>query len=220
MKIKFWVVVIFSLFVSAIGVEKYASSKIVSGVERALPKAKGVSASFPLSDLPVNIISNSIKSANIKIESYKLSASATDVSLRISAADISKSKPTLVRSLDVTATIPESTITNSPVFESAQIVGNALQVSLGSAGLGEALLVPKFSDNKLFFELKSFSLFGNEIPSSSLPREIQEQIKSQSSQSFSLPKGLKVVSVSLSSKGLSFKLHGDNVRLGNLGSVF
>jgi hypothetical protein len=72
----------------------------------------------------------------------------------------------------------------------------------------------------LYFELKSVSLFGSEIPASSLPADVQEQIKSKSLRELSIPKGMKVKSVSLSSKGLTLKLDGNNIQFGNLGSIF
>jgi hypothetical protein len=84
--------------------------------------------------------------------------------------------------------------------------------------MGTATLVPRYSNNQLYFEMKSISIFGNEIPATSLPANIQDQIKSQSQRSLKPPKGLKVKSVSLSSKGLSVKMFGNNVQLGNLGS--
>jgi hypothetical protein len=51
-----------------------------------------------------------------------------------------------------------------------------------------------------------------------LPAELQSQIKSRSQRSLTPPKGLTVKSVSLSSKGLSVTMAGNNVQLGNLGS--
>jgi len=96
-------------------------------------------------------------------------------------------------------------------------VGNTLQVAAGAGGMGKASLIPKYSNNQLYFELKSVSLFGSEIPASSLPADLQAQIKSQSQRSLTPPKGLTVKSVSLSSKGLSVKMSGNNVQLGNLG---
>ncbi len=87
----------------------------------------------------------------------------------------------------------------------------------GAGGLGKASLIPKYANNQLYFELKSVSLFGNEIPASSLPADLQTQIKSKSQRSLTPPKGLKVKSVSLNSKGLSVKMSGNNVQLGNLG---
>jgi hypothetical protein len=72
----------------------------------------------------------------------------------------------------------------------------------------------------LYFELKSVSLFGSEIPASSLPANVQAQIKNQSIRELSIPKGMKVKSVSLSSKGLALKLYGNNIQIGKLGSIF
>jgi hypothetical protein len=79
-------------------------------------------------------------------------------------------------------------------------------------------LVPRYSNSQLYFELQSVSILGNEIPASSLPADLQNQIKNRSQRSLTPPKGLKVKSVSLSSKGLSVKMFGNNVQLGNLGS--
>jgi hypothetical protein len=210
-------VLVLSLFAGVIGLEKYISSQIASGVKREMPNASGVSASIPLTDLASNITSDSIKLANIDIEKYLLKESNTDSSIKISAENISKSKPTLIGSLEITATIPVSTIAKASEFGDAQIVGNTLQVAAGAGGMGKASLIPKFSNNQLYFELKSVSLFGNEIPASSLPADLQTQIKSKSQRSLTPPKGLKVKSVSLSSKGLSVKMSGTNVQLGNLG---
>ena len=206
-----------SIFAGVIGLEKYISSQIASGVKREMPNASGVSASIPLTDIASNITSDSIKLANIDIEKYPLKESNTDSSIKILAGNISKSKPTLIGSLEVTATIPVSTIAKASEFGDAQIVGNTLQVAAGAGGLGKASLIPKYSNNQLYFELKSVSLFGNEIPASSLPADLQTQIKSKSQRSLTPPKGLKVKSVSLSSKGLSVKMSGSNVQLGNLG---
>jgi hypothetical protein len=208
---------VLSIFAGVLGLEKYISSQIASGVKREMPNASGVSASIPLTDIASNITSNSIKLANIDIEKYPLKESNTDSSIKIEAGNISKSKPTLIGSLEITATIPVSTIAKASEFGDAQIVGNTLQVAAGAGGLGKASLIPKYSDNQLYFELKSVSLFGNEIPASSLPADLQTQIKSKSQRSLTPPKGLKVKSVSLSSKGLSVKMSGSNVQLGNLG---
>ena len=93
-----------------------------------------------------------------------------------------------------------------------------MQVSVGPGGLGTALLIPKYSNSQLYFELQSVSLFGNQIPASSLPADLQDQVKSKSQRSLTPPKGLKVKSVSLSSNGLSVKMLGSNIQLGNLGS--
>ena len=194
------------------------TSRIESRVEGELPKASGVSASIPFLDMPMNLASDSIKSANIDIKNFTLKESGTKTSLNIAASNISKAKPTLVGSLELTATIPASTITEQSEFNNAQIVGNTLQVEAGAGGMGKATLVPRYSNNQLYFEIKSISIFGNEIPATSLPANIQDQIKSQSQRSLKPPKGLKVKSVSLSSKGLSIKMFGNNVQLGNLGS--
>jgi hypothetical protein len=93
-----------------------------------------------------------------------------------------------------------------------------LQVSVGADGLATALLIPKYSNSQLYFELESVSFLDNLIPASSLPAELQDQIKSKSQRDLTPPKGLKVESVSLSSKGLSVKMLGSNIQLGNLGS--
>ena len=209
---------VFVLLVGVVGVQQYISSQITSRVEREMPKAAGVSASVPLADLLSNITSDSIKSVNISIKSFVLKENGTKTSLEISASDISKAKPTMAGSLEVTATISASTIAESSEFNDAQIVGNTLQVSAGPGGVGTALLIPKYSNSQLYFELQSVSFMGNQIPASSLPAELQNQIKSRSQRSLTPPKGLTVESVSLSSKGLSVKMIGSNIQLGNLGS--
>ena len=209
---------VFVLLVGVLGVQQYISSQITSRVEREIPKASGVSASIPLADLPSNITSDSIKSVNISIKSFVLKENGTKTSLEISASDISKAKPTMAGSLEVTATISASTIAESSEFNDAQIVGNTLQVSAGPGGVGTALLIPKYSNGQLYFELQSVSFLGNQIPASSMPAELQNQIKSRSQRSLTPPQGLTVESVSLSSKGLSVKLIGSNIQLGNLGS--
>jgi hypothetical protein len=211
-------VTVFVLLGGVIGVQQYISSQITSKVQQEMPNASGISASVPLADVPSNLTSDSIKSADINIKSFALKESGTKTSLNISASSISKAKPTLIGSLEVTATIPASTITKQSEFNNAQIVGNTLQVATGAGGMGTATLVPRYSNNQLYFEMKSISIFGNEIPAASLPANIQDQIKSQSQRSLTPPKGLKVQSVSLSSKGLSVKMFGNNVQLGNLGS--
>ena len=209
---------VFVLLVGVLGVQQYISSQITSRVEREIPKASGVSASVPLADLPSNITSDSIKSVNISIKSFVLKENGTKTSLEISASDISKAKPTMAGSLEVTATISASTIAESSEFNDAQIVGNTLQVSAGPGGMGTALLIPKYSNGQLYFELQSISFLGNQIPASSMPAELQDQIKSRSQRSLTPPQGLTVESVSLSSKGLSVKMSGSNIQLGNLGS--
>jgi len=209
---------LFILLGAVLGVQQYISSQITSRVEREMPKASGVSASIPLADLPSNIASDSIKSVDINIKSFALKENGTKTSLDISASNISKAKPTTAGSLEVTATISASTIAESSEFNNAQIVGNTLQVSAGPGGAGTALLIPKYSNSQLYFELQSISIFGNQIPASSLPAELQDQIKSKSQRSLTPPKELTVESVSLSSKGLSVKMFGTNIQLGNLGS--
>jgi hypothetical protein len=211
-------ITVFVLLGGAIGVQQYISSQITSRVEREIPKASGISASIPLTDIPSNLTSDSIKSAQINIKSFALKESGTKTSLEISASNISKATPNRVGSLEVTATIPASTITQSSEFNDAQIVGNTLQVSAGAGGMGKALLIPKYSNSQLYFELQSVSFLDNEIPASLLPAELQTQIKSRSQRNLTPPKGLKVKSVSLSSKGLSVKMFGSNIQLGNLGS--
>jgi hypothetical protein len=201
----------------ALTAQTLMTSRIESRIKSELPKASGVSASIPLVDAPSNIMSNSIKSAKINVKSFTLKESGTKTSLDISASNISKAKPTLVGSLEVTATIPVSTIAKASEFGDAEVVGNTLQVAAGAGGIGRAIIVPRYSNNELYFQLKSVSIFGNEIPASSLPANLQDQIKSKSKRSLTPPKGLKVKSVSLSSKGLSVKMYGNNIQLGNLG---
>ena len=209
---------VFVLLGGVLAVQQYISSQITSRVEREMPKASGTSASVPLADMPSNLTSDSIKSANINIKSFALKENGTKTSLNISVSNISKAKPTMVGSLEITATIPASTIKESSEFNDAQIVGNTLQVSVGPGGLGTALLIPKYSNSQIYFELQSVSIFGNQIPASSLPADLQDQVKSKSQRSLTPPKGLKVKSVSLSSNGLSVKMLGSNIQLGNLGS--
>ena len=91
-------VLVLSVFAGVFGLEKYISSQIASGVKREMPNASGVSASIPLTDIASNITSDSIKLANIDIEKYLLKESNTDSSIKISAGNISKSKPTLIGS--------------------------------------------------------------------------------------------------------------------------
>jgi hypothetical protein len=220
MKIKTFAIsaTVFVLLGGVIGVQQYISSQITSKVEREIPSASGISASVPLADVPSNLTSDSIKSADINIKSFALKESGTKTSLAISASNISKAKPTLVGSLEVTATISASTITKQSEFNDAQIVGNTLQVSVGAGGMGTAILIPRYSNSQLYFELQSVSIFGNDIPASSLPADLQNQIKGRSQRSLTPPNGLKIKSVSLSSKGLSVKMAGSNIQLGNLGS--
>jgi hypothetical protein len=202
---------------SAVATEVVITSRIESRIESELPSAKEVKANLSLIEMPMNIASGSIRSANIFIESYFLKGSGADVSLDIKARNISKKKPTVIGSVDITATIPASTILDNAEFESAEIVGGALQVSMGPGGLGQALLVPKFADNQIYFELESVSFLGGKIPASSLPANIKEQVKSKSVKTLDVPQELKIKSVAISPQGLSIKLAGSNIQLGQLG---
>jgi hypothetical protein len=163
------------------------TSKIASQIQDQLPKATGVSASIPLMDVIKNVTTDSINSLTINIANYSLKGGDTDVLLEIKASQISKEKPTQAKSLEITATIPASTILSNAQFESAEIVGNAIQIAVGPGGLGQALLVPKYSNNQIYFQVKSVSIFGNEVPASSLPPDIQSQIKSKSLRTLNFP---------------------------------
>jgi hypothetical protein len=200
----------------AITTEKVISSKIASRVEQQLPSASGISASIPLLDIPSDLRSDSIKAVQINIDEYLLKGSGTKSSLAISAKNISKSKPTQIGSLDITTTIPVSKLLNDSGFNDAEIVDNAIQISVGAGGLGKALLVPKYADNQIFFQIKSISFMGSPIPTSSLPTDIQDQIKKRSVRDLTVPQGLKVKSVSITAKGLAVNFHGENIRLENL----
>ena len=200
----------------AITTEKVISSKIASRVEQQLPSASGISASIPLLDIPADLNSDLIKSVRINIDEYALKGSGTKSSLAISAKNISKSKPTQIGSLDITTTIPVFKLLEESGFNDAEIVDNALQISVGANGLGKALLVPKYANNQIFFQIKSISFMGSPIPAYSLPADIQEQIKSRSVKDLTVPKGLKVKSVSIGAKGLAVNFHGANIRLENL----
>jgi hypothetical protein len=192
------------LSIGAITVEKSISSRITTRVYEVMPRATDVTASVPLFDLPGNIVGDSIKSVHINVGEYQLKDSSFKPSLAIDARDISKAQPNLIGSLDVTATISAAT----------------LQVSLGSGGLGTAILVPKYSGNQIYFELQGVSIFGNEVPADSLPAEIKDQIKSKSVRTLNAPQGMSVKSISLSSEGLALTMHGKNFRPSNLGSTF
>jgi hypothetical protein len=208
------------LATGAVTVEKTISSRITTRVYEVLPRATDVTASLPLFEIPGNIVSDSIKSIHINIGEYALKDSTLKPSLEIDARYISKATPNLIGSLDVTATIPSATITQLADFSDAQIVGNTLQVSVGSGGLGTAILIPKYSGNQIYFELQSVSLFGNEIPADSLPAEIKDQIKSKSLRTLNAPKGMSVKSIALSSKGLALTMHGKNIRPTKIGLTF
>jgi DNA-binding protein len=201
----------------SVAAESIIASQIESRIKSELPKATGISASISLIEMVQSLFSDSIKSANIKIDSYTLKGNATESSIAIAAKNISKSKPTIVGSLEVISTIPAATILQSAEFGDGEIVENTLQVSAGAGGLGKAILVPKFSNNQIYFELKAISLFGNEIPASSLPADAQSQIKEKSLRQLNIPNGMKLESVSLTPKGLSVILRGTNIQLGQLG---
>jgi hypothetical protein len=208
------------LSIGAITVEKSISSRITTRVYEVMPRATDVTASVPLFDLPGNIVGDSIKSVHINVGEYQLKDSSFKPSLAIDARDISKAQSNLIGSLDVTATISAATITQLTDFSDAQIIGNTLQVSVGSGGLGTAILVPKYSGNQIYFELQGVSIFGNEVPADSLPAEIKDQIKSKSVRTLNAPQGMSVKSISLSSEGLALTMHGKNFRPSNLGSTF
>jgi hypothetical protein len=208
------------LSIGAITVEKSISSRITTRVYEVMPRATDVTASVPLFDLPGNIVGDSIKSVHINVGEYQLKESSFKPSLAIDARDISKAQSNLIGSLDVTATISAATITQLTDFSDAQIVGNTLQVSVGSGGLGTAILVPKYSGNQIYFELQGVSIFGSEVPADSLPAEIKDQIKSKSVRTLNAPQGMSVKSISLSSEGLALTMHGKNFRPSNLGSTF
>jgi hypothetical protein len=206
--------------ISAITIESSISSRITTRVYEVMPRASDVTASIPLFEIPGNIVNDSIKSVHIDVGQYQLKNSTFKPSLAIDANDISKSTPNVIGSLDVTATIPAATILQLTDFSDAQIVGNTLQVSVGSGGLGTAILVPKYSDNQIYFELQGVSLFGNQIPADSLPAEIKDQVKSKSVRTLSPPQGMRVKSISLSEAGLALTMQGKNFKAANLGSTF
>ena len=199
-----------------ITVEKIVSSKIATRVEEQLPSASGISASIPFFDLPSNIHSDSIKTVEINIDEYTLKGSDRKTSLTISAKDISKSQPTQIGSLEITSTVPITQLLAESGFNDAEIIDDALQISVGAGGVGKALLVPAYANGQIYFQLKSVSVMGSPIPASSLPADIQEQIKSRTAKDLTVPAGLKVKSVSISAKGLSVSFQGKNINLDNL----
>ena len=203
----------------SLAAETLITSRIETRIKSELPKASGISASIPLIDMVQSLFADSIKSAKFNIDSYALNGGTTESSIAITAKNISKSKPTIIGSLEVISTIPAATILQSAEFSDAQIVGNTLQVSAGPGGLGKAILVPKFSGNQIYFELKVISLFGNEIPASSLPADAQSQIKSKSVREVNVPSGMKLISVTLNPQGLSVILRGTSIQLGKLGAL-
>ena len=201
-----------------VGIQQFISLKIISRVEQEMPKASGVSASIPLAEVPSNLVSGEIKSVKINIDEFALKTTGIAASLEISASSIRKAKPSTVGSLELTATIPASAITKFSQFNDAQIVGNTLQVSAGAGGLGTATLIPMYGKNQLYFKLQSISFLGNQIPASSLPDELQVQVRTMSQRNLTPPKGLEVESVVLSEKGLSVNMSGSNIQVGNIGS--
>ena len=202
--------------VGVVAVQRIISNTIVANVEQEVPSASGISASIPLLDVPSTLFSDSINVARIDIERYILEGSEVAPSLSITASDISKSQPTVIGNLDVTATISAETLTSSSGFDSAKVVGNSLQVGIGSGGMGEALLTPKYENNEFYFELEQVSFLGNEISAASLPDSARDEVKARSRRTLVFPSALQVKSVSLGSAGLSFKMHGSNVELGSL----
>ena len=207
-----------TILAGLVAIDLTMTSKIASEIQDQLPKATGVSASIPLMDVIKNVTTDSIKSLTINIDNFSLKGSDTNVLLEIKAGSVSKKNPTTAKSLEITATIPASTILSNAQFESAEIVGNALQIAVGPGGFGQALLVPKYSNNQIYFQVKSVSIFGSELPASSLPADIQSQIKSKSLRTLNFPQEMKVKSVSISPQGLSLKLVGSNIALDSLSS--
>jgi len=201
-------------------VDTLISTRITTRVIEIMPRATDVTASVPLLELPANIVNDSIKSVHIDVGQYQLQNSTFKPSLAIDARNISKASPNVIGSLDVTATISAATIMQLTDFSDAQIVGNTLQVSVGSGGFGTAVLIPKYLDNQIYFELQGVSLFGNEIPADSLPAEIKDQIKAKSVRTLSPPQGMSVKSISLSQEGLALTMQGKNFKAANLGSTF
>lgn len=209
-------VVVLALCGGIAGAQSFVLSQIAARVEQEIPNASGVSVSIPLREIPAALTSESIETMEIKVKQFLFKGSNTNAELEISASRISKSQPTRVGSLNVTATIPTATILQSANFNDAQIVGNTLQVSAGAGGAGRATLVPKYSSNQIYFELVSVSFLGNDIPASSLTDEVQDEIRNRSKRSLNLPQGLQVSSVSLSDRGLSVEMQGRDVQVNRL----
>ena len=201
---------------AALVAESAVSSKIESRVQQQLPSASGVSASIPLTDLPSILRSDLIKEVKIDIADYTLKSSGRKSSLEISAKEISKSASTQIGSLEIKTTVAISQLLAESGFNDAEIVDNALQISVGAGGLGKALIVPQYSNNQIYFQIKSVSIMGSPIPASSLPADIQEQIKSRTVKDLKVPAGLKVKSVSIGPKGLSVSFQGTNINLRSL----
>ena len=202
--------------VGVVAVQRNISNRIAANVQQDMPSASGVSASIPLLDVPSTLLSDSINVVRIDIERYILEGSELVPSLSITASNISKSQPTIIGNLDVTATVSAATLTSSSGFDSAKVVGNSLQVGIGSGGMGEALLTPKYENNEFYFELEQVSFLGNEISAASLPDSVRDEVKARSRRTLAFPAALQVKSVSLGGAGLSFMMHGSNVELGSL----
>ena len=209
-------VLVLALVVTGLGLQKLVSSKIAARVEREIPNASGVSVSIPITELPGDLTSDEIKSVKISIDNYFSTERKTSSSLSISAKNIRKAQPQVIGSLDVVVTIPVSTMVESSEFTDAQIVGNALLVPAGAGGAGKARLVPRYRNNQIYFEIVSVSFLGNEIPASSLPDDLQNQVKTRSQRNLKVPEGMRVKSVALNSKGLSLNVAGSNVQLSGL----
>ena len=201
---------------ATLAAESAVSSKIESRVQQQLPSASGISASIPLTDLPSILNSDLIKTVKIDIANYTLKSSGRKSSLEISAKEISKSASTRIGSLDIKSTVDISQLLAESGFNDAEIVDNALQISVGAGGLGKALIVPKYSNKQIYFQIKSVSIMGSPIPTSSLPADIQEQIKSRTVKELRVPVGLKVKSVSIGPEGLSVSFQGQNINLKSL----
>jgi hypothetical protein len=209
-------VLVLAPVVTGLSLQKLISSKIAARVEREIPNASGVSVSIPITELPGDLTSDEIKSVKISIDNYFSTERKTNSSLSISAKNIRKAQPQVIGSLDVVATIPVSTMVESSEFNDAQIVGNALLVPVGAGGAGTARLVPRYRNNQIYFEIVSVSFLGNEIPASSLPDDLQNQVKSRSQRNLKVPEGMRVKSVALNSKGLSLNVAGSDVQLSGL----
>jgi hypothetical protein len=166
--------------------------------------------------LPSILNSDLIKAVKIDIADYTLKSSGRKSSLEISAKEISKSASTRIGSLEIKSTVDISQLLAESGFNDAEIVDNALQISVGAGGLGKALIVPKYSNNQIYFQIKSVSIMGSPIPTSSLPADIQEQIKSRTVKELRVPVGLKVKSVSIGPEGLSVSFQGQNIKLKSL----
>ena len=217
------------LVMGYIGTATFITAQLTHRVATLSPDSRGISTHIPLSEVAEDLTSPDIHSATIQIASFHTSShnaqgSTNDVSqygaaMSISAQNIAKSSPFTVDSLDITATIAAKTLEALSGFPDARISNGELQVSVGSNGLGQALLTPKVSNNQLYFVLQSISLFGTNIPASSLPASIQDQIKARSVRNLSFPKGLAMTSVVLKSQGMVITLHGSDFALANLNSA-